>query len=283
MSDLKELRILSLDFRRLSSNFLNATSENACVLSKRFLAFLDENFFIHQLLTEKFDGVSYDFRDCFKDHDLDGCGWSEIDPPVDESCHLKAMYDYLTDIIQKGGNICRAAMSYPHSADSYDDIIQDFISQAFKPLIDFITDSISKEMVLTEEEIKVPISSVTQNIHTVNGTVVQGTGNITTTNTTVTNDVKSLLELIDKLKPAVDVMDVAHDIKESIKDDLDILSEQMSSTAPKKSRMQKALNGVKKFAADFGMKLAVSAATGAITGADWSALTSQMETFCLNL
>ncbi|MDD3169922.1 MAG: hypothetical protein PHC91_10745, partial [Eubacteriales bacterium] len=71
MSDLKALRILSLDFRRLSSNFLNATDENACVLSKRFLTFLNENVFIHQLLINEFDGVSYDFHDCFKDHDLD--------------------------------------------------------------------------------------------------------------------------------------------------------------------------------------------------------------------
>lgn len=234
MSDLKALRILSLDFRRLSSNFLNATSENACVLSKRFLAFLDKNAFIHQLLMEEFDGVSYDFHDCFNDHDLDGCGWSEIVPPADESCHLKAMYDYLTDIVQKGGNIFGAAIGYLHSSNSCDDVIQDFISQAFKPLIDFITDAISKEMVLTEEETKVPISSVTQNIHTVNGTVVQGTGDITITNTTITNDVKSLLELIDRLRPAIDVMDVDHDVKESIRDDLDILAEQMNSMAPKK-------------------------------------------------
>ncbi|WP_352415960.1 hypothetical protein [Oscillibacter ruminantium] len=283
MSDLKELRILSLDFRRVSSNFLNATSENASALSKRFLAFIDNNPAIHQVLQKNIDGVVFDYHDCFKDHDLDGCGWSEIDPPVDENCHLKAMYDYLVDIIQKGGNIFSVAMSYPHAADNYDDIIQDFISQAFKPLIDYITDSISKEMMLAEEDGKASISTVTQHINTVNGTVIQGTGQITATNTTITSEAVTLLELINKVTPAVDAMDVDSDVKESIKDDLEVLSEQIKSPNPKKSRMQKALNGVKKFANDFGMQLAVSATAGAITGADWSALISQINSFCSHL
>jgi hypothetical protein len=43
--------------------------------------------------------------------------------------------------------------------------------------------------------------------------------------------------------------------------------------------MQKALAGIKKFAGDFSMELAVTLAAGAVTGADWNLLIQKIEQF----
>lgn len=61
---------------------------------------------------------------------------------------------------------------------TYTDIIQRFLENTVKPLINFINDEISKEMILLEDEKKT--APMTQNIGTVNGPVIQqGSGSIT--------------------------------------------------------------------------------------------------------
>ena len=66
---------------------------------------------------------------------------------------------------------------------------------------------------------------------------------------------------------------------ENVKDDLEMIQEQLKSDAPKKNRIGKALAGIKKFAGDFSMRLAVSLAAGAVTGTDWNMLLQQVENF----
>mgnify|MGYP001625095585 FL=1 len=53
----------------------------------------------------------------------------------------------------------------------------------------------------------------------------------------------------------------------------------MKTDNPKKNRIGKALVGIKKFAGDFSMKLAVTLAAGAVTEADWGMLLQQLENF----
>ena len=118
-----------------------------------------------------------------------------------------------------------------------------------KPLINFINDEISKEMILLEDEKKA--APMTQNIGTVNGPVIQqGSGSITlnTKNGVSATDLNSLIEKLISSLPAI--TDTAAEEIESVKDDLESLQEQIYSSAPKKSRMQKALAGIKKFNID---------------------------------
>ena len=70
---------------------------------------------------------------------------------------------------------------------------------AFKPLIDYINDQLSMEMIVYDEEEKaMGWNTYIQNIETVNGSASQqNSGVINTYNTT--NDTGSMLELIDKL------------------------------------------------------------------------------------
>ena len=249
-----ELRKLSLEFRRLSSNLLNSTNDTADINLSRFLKFIDGNELISGIIQDKISGVDYDFKECY---DIGSADWADYTPPVDEACHIKAQYDYLNFINNENTvNVRSQAMNYCWSDKKINTIIQNFLDMAFKPLIDYI-----------------------QNIETVNGSASQqNSGVINTYNTT--NDTSSMLELIDKLLASLpEIQGVDAEEIENVKDDLEMVQEQLKLDNPKKNRIGKALVGIKKFAGDFSMKLAVTLAAGAVTGADWGMLLQQLENF----
>ena len=89
-----------------------------------------------------------------------------------------------------------------------------------------------------------------------------------------------MLELIDKLLASLpEIQGVDAEEIENVKDDLEMVQEQLKTDNPKKNRIGKALVGIKKFVGDFSMKLAVTLAAGAVTGADWGMLLQQLENF----
>ena len=273
-----ELRKLSLEFRRLSSNLLNSTNDTADINLSRFLKFIDGNELISVIIQDKISGVDYDFKKCY----AIGCsGWADYNPPEDEACHIKAQYDYLNFINNENTvNVRSQAMYYCWSDKKINTIIQNFLDMAFKPLIDFINDQLSMEMIAYDEEEKaMGGNTYIQNIETVNGSASQqNSGVINTYNTT--NDTSSMLELIDKLLASLpEIQGVDEEEIENVKDDLEMVQEQLKTDNPKKNRIGKALVGIKKFAGDFSMKLAVTLAAGAVTGADWGMLLQQLENF----
>ena len=273
-----ELRKLSLEFRRLSSNLLNSTNDTADINLSRFLKFIDGNELISVIIQDKISGVDYDFKKCY----AIGCsGWADYNPPEDEACHIKAQYDYLNFINNENTvNVRSQAMNYCWSDKKINTIIQNFLDMAFKPLIDFINDQLSMEMIAYDEEEKaMGGNTYIQNIETVNGSASQqNSGVINTYNTT--NDTGSMLELIDKLLASLpEIQGVDAEEIENVKDDLEMVQEQLKTDNPKKNRIGKALVGIKKFAGDFSMKLAVTLAAGAVTGADWGMLLQQLENF----
>ncbi|MHB1127893.1 MAG: hypothetical protein ACYC2T_13240 [Bacillota bacterium] len=275
MISYRELRTLSLDFRRTSSNLLNSDDDNADVNMRRFKIFIHETPFINQVLHNVMDGVDYDFRKCFH---IEDSGWHSIEIPVNEKLHIKAQYDYMTFIIENDRcSVADLAMRFPHTSDRWVDIIQSFINDAFKPLIDYINDAISKEIILLEEEQK-QTPSMVQNIGSVYGSAVQGF-TITSTNVTNVNDNEKLIEMLGQAINALAYINAPEDIKADLQDDIEVVSEQIASPTPKKNRLNKALAGIKKFAAEFGMKVAVSTAAGAVTGFNWHKFIQIIETF----
>ena len=273
-----ELRKLSIEFRRLSSNLLNSTDETADINLSRFLKFIDGNDLISGFIKDKISGVDYDFKKCY----AIGCsGWADFNPPEDEACHIKAQYDYLLFINNEDKvNVRGQAMRYCWSSRKINDNIQSFLDMAFKPLIDFINDNISMEMIIYDDMEKTTGGNTyIQNIETVNGSANQlNSGVINITNTA--NDINSMLTLIDKLLSSLsEIQGVDSEEIENVKDDLEIVQEQLKSDTPKKNRIKKALAGIKKFAGDFSMKLAVTLAAGVVTQTDWSSLLQQIENF----
>ena len=272
------LRKLSLEFRRLSSNLLNSTDDTADINLSRFLKFINGNELISGIIQDKISGVDYDFKKCY----TIGCsGWADYNPPEDEACHIKAQYDYLNFINNENTvNVRSQAMNYCWSDKKINTIIQNFLDMAFKSLIDFINDQLSMEMIVYDEEEKaMGGNTYIQNIETVNGSASQqNSGVINTYNTT--NDTSFMLELIDKLLASLpEIQGVDAEEIENVKDDLEMVQEQLKTDNPKKNRIGKALVGIKKFAGDFSMKLAVTLAAGAVTGADWGMLLQQLENF----
>lgn len=280
MSELKQLKLLSLDFRRKSSQLLNSDQHDADVNLCRFVDFIENTPMLHNIVHDVVDVTEFDFKECFL---IDGGSWIGIQVPIDEKKHIKAMYDYANYIANsETESIVYQAQRYPCSSSKWSEIIQNYLNDAIKPLIDFINDSISKEIILMQQEENAV--SMTQNIGTVNGNVVQQQhGNVNITNQTgiSSEDLNGLIEKIMASLP--EIKDVDTEEVDSVKDDLESLQEQIQSPTPKKNRMQKALNGVQKFFSDFGMKVAVTVAAKTVTAQDWTALIQQAGLFISKL
>lgn len=277
-----ELRKLSLEFRRLSSNLLNSNDDNADVNLSRFLKFINENEFTSNILEQKIAGIEYDFKQCFV---IEKSGWSDFNIPADEACHLKAQYDYMTFINNTDKMSVRVqAMHYCWSDKKINVMIQKFLERAFKTFIDFINDQISLEMIIMDEDRKANAGNTfIQNIETLNGAANQQANGIIN-NYNANNDVATILSLIDKIIPSLSaISDIDADEIDNVKDDLEVVQEQLNTSKPKKNRLIKALAGIRKFAKDFSMKLAVSVAASAVSGADWNALIQQLENFIENI
>ena len=198
---------------------------------------------------------------------------------VDECIAFLSFVQMTDQQLQNGSNILGIAMHYPHSQKKFNEIIQHFLDIAFKPLIDFINDAISKEMILMEEQ--KPLG-VTQNIGTVYGTVnQQGGGTINSETTVLAGNLDQIAEIekmIEKILPHLDdIPDIPKDAADDVKDDLESVKEQINAPAPKKKRLQKAIGGIKKFFGDFSPQLAAALAAHAITTTDWNAMIASVE------
>ena len=259
---------------------LNSDQHDVDVNLCRFVDFIESTPLLNNIVHSVVDVTDFDFKECFL---IDGGSWIEIQVPIDENKHIKAMYDYANYIANsENESIEYQARRYPCSSKKWSEMIQNYLNDAIKPLIDFINDSISKEIILVQQEGNVV--SMTQNIETVNGNVVQqqrGKVNITNQTGIPGEDLKDLIEKIMASLP--EIKDVDTDEIDSVKDDLESLQEQAKSPTPKKTRMQKALDGVQKFFSDFGMKVAVTVAAKTVTAQDWTALIQQAGLFISKL
>ena len=75
---------------------------------QRFKKYIDDTPFISGIISDAIGEVDYDWQNCFRQSKHSG--WHEIEVPVDEACHVKAMYDYLDYIISNGSNILGIAL-----------------------------------------------------------------------------------------------------------------------------------------------------------------------------
>ena len=86
MLDVKEYKKISLDFRRVASNFLRTEYTNQDIPLQRFYNYIEKEETIKNIILEKINNVSYDFHECFG---KDKFGRSYIDVPLDEEKHIK--------------------------------------------------------------------------------------------------------------------------------------------------------------------------------------------------
>ena len=271
-----ELRYTSLDFRRKSSDLLNSTYENASIQLQRFKRYIDDTQIIKEIIQRKVDNVAFDYRQCFVGNSLNG--WRKLQIPVDEASHIKAMYDYMEYLIASGESIMQIALSYSHET-KITEAIRDFYCDAFKPLIDFVVDELSKEMILEEEQ-KLTGTSFTQNIGTVYGSANQQLTGSITANTYVSPEAVELSNLIDEFLIFLNSLEnIDIDLVEDARDDLEAIAEQLVAESPKKRRLEKAIEGIKSFAQQVSTQVAVSTASATLENLDWNLLIEKIQMF----
>lgn len=229
----KLLQITSMEFRELASKMINPTYSDADVNLHRFMEYVKCNEYISSKLDIYFQGVEYDFKECFQ---FENVGWSKITPPNSEVKHVKAIYDYINYIIGSGVKIENHSFRYPIKSNKIIDKIRNLTSH-FRPLVDIVNGFITKDLVLLDDDIKkVTIEQKIQNNY---GTANVATGNIQSSNSyTITdmqemaNVLKSLISIIESEK------NISQSEKEEIVDDIEIAVEQLESMKPKMNRLK---------------------------------------------
>lgn len=243
MTDLKELKKTSLEFRRIASNMLRTEYTNQDVPLHRFKNYIDTNVIIKDIVQFAIENIDYDYKNCFEKEPSD---WASISVPVNEREHLRAMYDYMTFIVDEKKSVLQVSSSYMCSSRKITDIIQNFLSLAFKPLVDYITDELSK-MIMMEEEIEMKKIEVNANHSVVNMT--DNNSSISFNNATIVNqnDLRDISDLILVLKQEIDNVNVSLEEKDDFIDDLEVMQEQLNEQSYKSTRLKKAFNNVKTF------------------------------------
>lgn len=272
-----ELKKINLEFNQIANDLINRGENNADGALARLMKYIEETSFIHDIVHSAIDGVNFDFKKCFPV--LQG---DRFNIPQDESHYIKAQYDYMKYIIddQNNTSVRGEAHNYCFSTSSWDAMVQKFLKDAFKPMIDYIENSISLKMIDLEDYSTKVKPNIVQNIANNYGTAnALGAGSIVSTNSTnvLTDNINALLS---KIIPAIDdILEISNDDKESIKDDLESIQEQVNSLEPKKKRMEKALSGIKIFINNVATKATAALAVKAITDTDWNQLIQYIEQF----
>lgn len=243
MSNYNDYRHASIDFRRLFSNVLRMDSSEGVLPLIRLKNFIDSNEIISEIVRNAISHSDYDYKSNFVINDGNS-SWKMFNIPIDTYDHIKAMYEYLNELCTSYTELVGISFGFTYTASkkTFNDRIQIFLEKAFKPLGDYISDSLAKEMLLLEGE-KMP-THITQNIDKNYGTANLSNGNINSVNTTNVNTTSEILEIVEKLIELIAKQDIDSNEKESVIDDLEIIKEQINSSEPKPQRLKKAVQGI---------------------------------------
>lgn len=243
--DIIEHRKTSLAFRRVASNMLNSDCNEGNMQLIRFRKFIQDNKVINEIIINKIKGIESNYKDSFVIHD-DSDYWYELNIPIDEAEHIKVMYDYLVDITEEEKDLRGIAGSFRHGGNTWNDIIRSYVDMAFKPLVDFIVDSLSMEMMIMEP--KKTETHIHQSINNNYGTANIAERDIHSINNANTNGIKDIIALISEAKMSIEgAKEIEQENKEEILDDLEVIQEQVESEKPKYVKLKKAYSGIKNF------------------------------------
>ena len=90
--NMEDLRKISFEFRRVSSDMLNSITDDNNVYLIKFREFIDDNKIIKDYIDSKVKYSSIEWQKSFIEED---CGYKSVIIPKNKNDHIKAMYDYL--------------------------------------------------------------------------------------------------------------------------------------------------------------------------------------------
>lgn len=234
--DIKEYKKISLEFRRYASNVLNTEYSNYNSPLYRLKNYIDTQPIIMEIINNQIKNVEFDYEECFN---INSSDWSNINIPIDERKHMKAMYDFLDYIVSNNMDVMRLAMTFCYSSKNITEIIRNFLTKCFKPMIDFIIDELAKEIVMLEEDnVGINISGNSGNINFASqGSVI---------NSNITNSFGEIKELLRSNKEDIIKSEIPSEVKENMLDDFEVIEEQIEDSIKKPTRLKKAIENIKK-------------------------------------
>lgn len=247
--ELIDYRQASSKFRRLSSNLLVSTYEDGNLHLIRLKRFIDSDAIIKKIISEKISIIEFDYESNDFISMEDGY-WAQVNQPIDEDEHMKAIYDYMTDMTKEEKDLRGIASRFHHDSNKYTDKIRHYIDIVFKPLIDYIVSILSEEMMYLESKNDKNLGVVfNQTIGNNYGATNFAQGDITSTNavTVGANEKEDIKSLIAETSAMIKDINIDDDIKEDALDELDIIQEQVEDENPKPRRIRKACEGISNF------------------------------------
>lgn len=145
---LKELRKISFEFRRISSDMLNSISDDNNAYLIKFRKFIDETKIIKDYIDSKVKYSTIDWSKSFIEEDF---GFKSVIIPTNENDHIKAMYDYLLVMTDANKSLNGEAFDFHLGRAKVNDRIQFYLSRVFLPLVHYINDFLIEEMLSVDE------------------------------------------------------------------------------------------------------------------------------------
>ena len=146
--DLKELRKISFEFRRISSDMLNSISDDNNAYLIKFRKFIDETKIIKDYIDSKVKYSTIDWSKSFIEEDF---GFKSVILPTNENDHIKAMYDYLLVMTDMNKSLNGEAFDFHLGRAKVNDRIQFYLNRVFLPLVHYINDFLKEEMLSLDE------------------------------------------------------------------------------------------------------------------------------------
>lgn len=141
--DLKELRKISFEFRRISSDMLNSISDDNNVYLIKFRKFIEDNKIIKDYIDLKIKYSTIDWKKSFIEED---CGYKSVIIPANQNDHIKAMYDYLLVMTDRNKSLNGEAFDFHLGRCKVNERIQFYLNRIFLPLVHYINDFLIEEM-----------------------------------------------------------------------------------------------------------------------------------------
>ena len=145
---MEDLRKISFEFRRVSSDMLNSITDDNNVYLIKFREFIDDNKIIKDYIDSKVKYSSIDWQKSFIEED---CGYKSVITPKNKNDHIKAMYDYLVVMTDRNKSLNGEAFNFHLGRCKVNERIQFYLNRVFLPLIHYINDYLIEEMIALQE------------------------------------------------------------------------------------------------------------------------------------
>ncbi len=146
--NMEDLRKISFEFRRVSSDMLNSITDDNNVYLIKFREFIDDNKIIKDYIDSKVKYSSIDWQKSFIEED---CGYKSVVIPKNKNDHIKAMYDYLVVMTDRNKSLNGEAFNFHLGRCKVNERIQFYLNRVFLPLIHYINDYLIEEMIALQE------------------------------------------------------------------------------------------------------------------------------------